>query len=131
MTRSTCSQCHHNRNDDDDNRERVASAITTDDDDDDDANGMEVIVCPLTSTSPVPHPRPRSPGMNIPYPPPGRQPVGPVPRHLSARRLRIRIGIFYDRYGSLDHAEEAFASILKMDKGWPVAPSLWHLIILN
>lgn len=28
------------------------------------------------------------------------------------------IGILYDRYGSLDHAEEAFASVLKMDKGW-------------
>lgn len=27
------------------------------------------------------------------------------------------IGILYDRYGSLDHAEEAFASVLRMNKG--------------
>lgn len=26
------------------------------------------------------------------------------------------IGILYDRYGSLDHAEEAFSSVLRMDK---------------
>ena len=33
-------------------------------------------------------------------------------------KLWYGIGILYDRYGSLDHAEEAFASVLKMDKGW-------------
>ena len=32
-------------------------------------------------------------------------------------KLWYGIGILYDRYGSLDHAEEAFASVLKMDKG--------------
>ncbi|KAG1825430.1 uncharacterized protein BJ212DRAFT_1258833 [Suillus subaureus] len=31
-------------------------------------------------------------------------------------KLWYGIGILYDRYGSLDHAEEAFASVLKMDK---------------
>ena len=32
-------------------------------------------------------------------------------------KLWYGIGILYDRYGSLDHAEEAFASVLQMDKG--------------
>lgn len=27
------------------------------------------------------------------------------------------IGILYDRYGSFEHAEEAFSSVLKMDPG--------------
>ncbi|EIW86324.1 TPR-like protein, partial [Coniophora puteana RWD-64-598 SS2] len=31
-------------------------------------------------------------------------------------KLWYGIGILYDRYGSLDHAEEAFASVLKMEK---------------
>lgn len=31
-------------------------------------------------------------------------------------KLWYGIGILYDRYGSLDNAEEAFASVLKMDK---------------
>lgn len=38
-------------------------------------------------------------------------------------KLWYGIGILYDRYGSLDHAEEAFASVLKMDKGWPSSTS--------
>ena len=33
-------------------------------------------------------------------------------------KLWYGIGILYDRYGSLDNAEEAFSSVLKMDKGW-------------
>ena len=37
-------------------------------------------------------------------------------------KLWYGIGILYDRYGSLDHAEEAFSSVLKMDKGqWRVS----------
>ena len=32
-------------------------------------------------------------------------------------KLWYGIGILYDRYGSLDHAEEAFSSVLKMDGG--------------
>ena len=32
-------------------------------------------------------------------------------------KLWYGIGILYDRYGSLDHAEEAFSSVLRMDKG--------------
>jgi len=32
-------------------------------------------------------------------------------------KLWYGIGILYDRYGSLDHAEEAFASVLRMNKG--------------
>jgi tetratricopeptide (TPR) repeat protein len=31
-------------------------------------------------------------------------------------KLWYGIGILYDRYGSLDHAEEAFSSVLRMDK---------------
>jgi glucose repression mediator protein len=33
-------------------------------------------------------------------------------------KLWYGIGILYDRYGSLDHAEEAFSSVLRMDSGW-------------
>ncbi|KAF9808700.1 hypothetical protein IEO21_07787 [Rhodonia placenta] len=36
-------------------------------------------------------------------------------------KLWYGIGILYDRYGSLDHAEEAFASVLKMDKDFDKA----------
>jgi Flp pilus assembly protein TadD len=32
-------------------------------------------------------------------------------------KLWYGIGILYDRYGSLDHAEEAFSSVLRMEKG--------------
>ncbi|KIK99211.1 hypothetical protein PAXRUDRAFT_60561, partial [Paxillus rubicundulus Ve08.2h10] len=39
----------------------------------------------------------------------------PKVRHIDPK-LWYGIGILYDRYGSLDHAEEAFASVLKMDK---------------
>ena len=48
-----------------------------------------------------------------------------VPSHAAHTQLSPKedpklwygIGILYDRYGSLDHAEEAFSSVLKMDKG--------------
>ncbi|KZT42756.1 TPR-like protein [Sistotremastrum suecicum HHB10207 ss-3] len=36
-------------------------------------------------------------------------------------KLWYGIGILYDRYGSLDHAEEAFASVLRMDKDFDKA----------
>ncbi|KAJ3489389.1 hypothetical protein NLI96_g2166 [Meripilus lineatus] len=36
-------------------------------------------------------------------------------------KLWYGIGILYDRYGSLDHAEEAFSSVLKMDKDFDKA----------
>lgn len=32
-------------------------------------------------------------------------------------KLWYGIGILYDRYGSLEHAEEAFSSVLRMDPG--------------
>lgn len=35
-------------------------------------------------------------------------------------KLWYGIGILYDRYGSLDHAEEAFASVLRMNQGMRV-----------
>lgn len=46
-------------------------------------------------------------------------PLRSLTRHRSQEnpKLWYGIGILYDRYGSLDNAEEAFASVLKMDKG--------------
>lgn len=47
-----------------------------------------------------------------------------LPNPKDDPKLWYGIGILYDRYGSLDHAEEAFASVLRMDRGAPVrAPS--------
>ena len=40
-----------------------------------------------------------------------------LPNPKEDPKLWYGIGILYDRYGSLDHAEEAFSSVLKMDKG--------------
>ena len=40
-----------------------------------------------------------------------------LPNPKEDPKLWYGIGILYDRYGSLDHAEEAFASVLHMDKG--------------
>ena len=40
-----------------------------------------------------------------------------LPNPKEDPKLWYGIGILYDRYGSLDHAEEAFASVLQMDKG--------------
>ncbi|KAH8101455.1 TPR-like protein [Cristinia sonorae] len=39
-----------------------------------------------------------------------------LPNPKEDPKLWYGIGILYDRYGSLDHAEEAFASVLRMDK---------------
>ncbi|KLO11276.1 hypothetical protein SCHPADRAFT_906143 [Schizopora paradoxa] len=39
-----------------------------------------------------------------------------LPNPKEDPKLWYGIGILYDRYGSLDHAEEAFASVLQMDK---------------
>ncbi|KAL5535069.1 SSN6 [Sanghuangporus sanghuang] len=39
-----------------------------------------------------------------------------LPNPKEDPKLWYGIGILYDRYGSLDHAEEAFASVLHMDK---------------
>ncbi|TEB14050.1 TPR-like protein [Coprinellus micaceus] len=40
-----------------------------------------------------------------------------LPNPKEDPKLWYGIGILYDRYGSLDHAEEAFSSVLRMDKG--------------
>ncbi|KDQ54958.1 hypothetical protein JAAARDRAFT_196330 [Jaapia argillacea MUCL 33604] len=40
-----------------------------------------------------------------------------LPNPKEDPKLWYGIGILYDRYGSLDHAEDAFASVLRMDKG--------------
>ena len=39
-----------------------------------------------------------------------------LPSPKEDAKLWYGIGILYDRYGSLQHAEEAFASVLKMDQ---------------
>src|SRR5690349_10503422 len=35
------------------------------------------------------------------------------------------IGILYDRYGSLEHAEEAFTAVLKMDPQFEKGPEIY------
>ena len=40
-----------------------------------------------------------------------------LPNPKEDPKLWYGIGILYDRYGSLNHAEEAFASVLQIDKG--------------
>ncbi|KAJ7226106.1 TPR-like protein [Mycena pura] len=47
-----------------------------------------------------------------------------LPNPKEDPKLWYGIGILYDRYGSLDHAEEAFSSVLRMDKGW--SPALFQ-----
>lgn len=39
-----------------------------------------------------------------------------LPSPKEDAKLWYGIGILYDRYGSLQHAEEAFSSVLKMDQ---------------
>ena len=41
----------------------------------------------------------------------------------SEPKLWYGIGILYDRYGSLDHAEEAFSLVIKMDPGGAASAS--------
>jgi tetratricopeptide (TPR) repeat protein len=40
-------------------------------------------------------------------------------------KLWYGIGILYDRYGSFDHAEEAFSSVLKMDGSFEKANEIY------
>ncbi|KAJ7293912.1 TPR-like protein [Mycena rebaudengoi] len=44
-----------------------------------------------------------------------------LPNPKEDPKLWYGIGILYDRYGSLDHAEEAFSSVLRMDKDFDKA----------
>jgi general transcriptional corepressor CYC8 len=46
-------------------------------------------------------------------------------------KLWYGIGILYDRYESLDNAEEAFSSVLKMDKGTLIHSRLQFYISFN
>jgi len=49
---------------------------------------------------------------------------------LQEPKLWYGIGILYDRYGSLEHAEEAFSSVIRMDPSASVSLfSLFHLLI--
>jgi general transcriptional corepressor CYC8 len=40
-------------------------------------------------------------------------------------RLWYGIGILYDRYGSLDHAEEAFSNVMQMEPGFDKAHEIY------
>lgn len=40
-------------------------------------------------------------------------------------KLWYGIGILYDRYGSLDHAEEAFSQVLRMDPNFDKANEIY------
>jgi lipoprotein NlpI len=40
-------------------------------------------------------------------------------------RLWYGIGILYDRYGSLDHAEDAFANVMKMQPDFDKAHEIY------
>ncbi|KAH9965579.1 hypothetical protein BJV74DRAFT_890217 [Russula compacta] len=54
-----------------------------------------------------------------------------LPNPKEDPKLRYGIGILYDCYGSLDHAEEPFSSILRMDKDFDRANEiLFHLRII-
>jgi tetratricopeptide (TPR) repeat protein len=46
-------------------------------------------------------------------------------------KLWYGIGILYDRYGSLDHAEEAFASVIKMDPSTPPGLYICALFLIT
>jgi glucose repression mediator protein len=40
-------------------------------------------------------------------------------------KLWYGIGILYDRYGSLDHAEEAFTAVMRMDQNFEKANEVY------
>lgn len=40
-------------------------------------------------------------------------------------KLWYGIGILYDRYGSIEHAEEAFSAVMKMDPGFEKANEIY------
>jgi len=78
---------------------------------------------PLTSTSPVPHPRPCSSGMNFP-PYPGRQPVGPAqPSASSSQRSPpsypreprpVERDTSWDRRGPPEHSCDCSTSVIRL-----------------
>jgi len=53
-----------------------------------------------------------------------------LPNPKEDPKLWYGIGILYDRYGSLDHAEEAFSSVLRMCKGQLASCSILFLPVL-
>jgi tetratricopeptide (TPR) repeat protein len=53
---------------------------------------------------------------HLPNPKVGRKALGSCAiADYQEPKLWYGIGILYDRYGSFEHAEEAFSSVLKMD----------------
>lgn len=44
-------------------------------------------------------------------------------------KLWYGIGILYDRYGSLEHAEEAFCAVLQMDKSASISQRFSHVLL--
>lgn len=46
-------------------------------------------------------------------------------------KLWYGIGILYDRYGSLEHAEEAFSSVIRMDPSESLLFALREIALLN
>ncbi|KAH9075762.1 hypothetical protein EDB83DRAFT_2515455 [Lactarius deliciosus] len=50
-----------------------------------------------------------------------------LPNPKENPKLWYGIGILYDRYGSLDNAEEAFSSVLKMDKDFDKSNEIGHV----
>jgi hypothetical protein len=74
----------------------------------------------MTSRRPTAHtnklfttcPIPRFVALSVAYPP---EPSCSRPLSSQEPKLWYGIGILYDRYGSLEHAEEAFSSVIRMD----------------
>lgn len=46
-------------------------------------------------------------------------------RNPKEPKLWYGIGILYDRYGSLDHAEEAFSQVMQMEPGFEKANEIY------
>lgn len=49
----------------------------------------------------------------------------PLTRVSQEPKLWYGIGILYDRYGSLDHAEEAFSQVMQMEPGFEKANEIY------
>lgn len=45
--------------------------------------------------------------------------------HIKEPKLWYGIGILYDRYGSLEHAEEAFSQVMQMDPSFEKANEIY------
>lgn len=50
---------------------------------------------------------------------------GPCSQEFQEPKLWYGIGILYDRYGSLEHAEEAFSQVMRMEPGFEKANEIY------